>query len=168
MLKALFGKKEIAISNEQPGQLAGVQSGVIASAIDHVLVHGQSDKNISHTFGDAVPGIPMMTQNRAFTKAESAKLKEVASQIEVMADATEDAATHLVDINKNKTRIKKAVASVHRSNIVTSTAIHGVDTVTANLAEKQRLNHNNNAMSYQEVRANIDAQIAGKMNGYFG
>lgn len=169
MLKALFGAKEKQIvSTEQPGQLAGVQSGITASAIDNILLTGQSDKNISQTFGDALPGVPMMTQNRAFTKAETSKLKEVSSQLTVMADATEEAATHLENINRNKVRIKTAVGKVHRSNIVTTTAIQGVDVQTANLAEKQRLNHNNNALSYYETRASVDAQISGKMAGYFG
>lgn len=170
MLKALFGskQKEQIVSSDQPGQLAGTQSGITAASLDHVLLAGQSDKNISHTFGDVLPSVPMMTQNRAFTKQEASKLKEVSSQLTVMADATEEAATHLEDINKNKVRIKKAVGKVHRSNIVTTTAMHGVDTQTAKLAEQQRLNHNNNALSYQETRANIDAQIQGKLAGYFG
>ena len=169
MLKALFGTKEKQItSTDQPGQLAGVQSGITAGAIDNILLSGQSDKNISQTFGDVLPGVPMMTENRAFTKAESSELKKVSSQLTVMADATEEAATHLENINQNKVRIKKAVGKVHRSNIVTTTAIQGVDTQAANLAEKQRVNHNNNALSYHETRANVDAQIAGKMAGYFG
>jgi hypothetical protein len=169
MLKALFGTKEKQItSTEKPGQLAGVQSGITASAIDNILLTGQSDKNISHTFGDALPGIPMMTGNQAFTQKQATALKEVSTQLTVMADATEEAATHLEEINKNKVRVKKAVGKVHRSNMVTTSAIQGVDTQTANLAEKQRLNHNNNALSYYETQASIQAQIDGKMAGYFG
>lgn len=160
--------KEQIVSSEQPSQLAGVQSGITESAINNILFTGQSDKNITQTFGDVVPNVPMMTQNRVLTKQEANKLKEVSSQFSVMAEATEEAANHLVEINKSKVRIKKAVGSVHRSNIVTTTAIHGVDTQTANLAERQRLNHNNNALSYQETRAKIDAQIQGRMAGYFG
>lgn len=151
---------------DQSVQLAGVVSGLDVSKLNTALVMGQSDKNIASTFGDAVPGVPMMTTNRAFTKEEAAKLKEVSSQLEVMADATKEASEHLVKINQKKVEIKKAVGAVHRSNIVTTTAIHGVDTQTAIVAEKQRLNHTNNNLNYQEVRQDIEARIGGRLKGY--
>ena len=57
---------------DQSVQLAGVVSGLDVSKLNTALVMGQSDKNIASTFGDAVPGVPMMTTNRAFTKEEAA------------------------------------------------------------------------------------------------
>ena len=170
MLARWFGENKPAQTDEktnsQPVELAGSVSGLDVSKLNTALVTGQSDRNIASTFGDAVPGIPMMITNRAFTKEEAAKLKEVSSQLEVMADATKEASEHLVKINQKKIEIKKAVGAVHRSNIVATTAIHGVDTQTAIVAEKQRLNHANNNLNYQEVRQNIDARISGRLKGY--
>lgn len=167
MLDKWFGEKtEIKEVEKSQNNLIGVESGLSLDAVNLALTTGQTHQNIAQTFGDPVPNVPMLKEQRAFTKQEASKIKEVATQLTEMATATDQAMDDVVKINQAKVQIAKANHKGFRSNLTTTTALQGINVVTANLAESQRLNHVNNGLNYQSHRANIDAQVSGKLSGY--